>query len=76
MEFFVKDIVETGVKHVLNPIKSKDSLVIKVIQNGVKCSPEPNQNLIEEVIENDVQDIKHSYDFEEIVVDDIISDSI
>jgi len=76
MEFFVKDIVETGVKHVLNPIKSKDSLVIKVIQNGVKCSPESNQNLIEEVIKNDVHYIKHSYDFEKIVVDDVISDSI
>jgi hypothetical protein len=97
MEFFVKDIIQNGIKCVndtdnldpkinecmkdsvkdTSPLRGRFSYTIQdAIQNGVKCSPEPNQNLIQEVIKNDVQDIKHSYDFEKIVVDDVISDSI
>ena len=60
-----------------SPLRGRFSYTIQdEIQNGVKSSPEPNQNLIQEVIKNDVQDVKHSYDFEKIVVDDVISDSI
>jgi len=60
-----------------SPLRGRFSYTIQdAIQNGVKCSPESNQNLIEEVIKNDVHYIKHSYDFEKIVVDDVISDSI
>jgi hypothetical protein len=35
----------------------------------------PTIDLVEDTIQNGICDVKHSYDFEEIVVKDIIEDS-
>jgi len=67
-----------GVRHAKYLLSKHQPNVEDTIQNGVRhtypeLDEQPEQ--VEDTIQNGICDVKHSYDFEKIVVKDIIEDS-
>ena len=74
----VKDDIQNGVKHTYVNYNNMSYLVEDTIQNGVKQTFFTSINIpfaVEDTIQNGICDVKHSCDFEKIVVKDIIEDS-
>ena len=75
----VEDTIQNGVRQTNKRLQKPFRSIKDAIQNGVKDTklgaPNNRDYFIEDTIENGICDVKHSYDFEEIVVKDIIEDS-
>ena len=72
----VKDAIQNGVKH--TELSKRDFFPEDILQNGVKHTfgvEFRTPSTVENTIQNGICDVKHSYDFEKIVVKDIIEDS-
>jgi predicted peroxiredoxin len=72
----VEDTIQNGVK--LTELSKRDFFPEDILQNGVKHTfgvEFRTSSTVENTIQNGICDVKHSYDFEEIVVKDIIEDS-
>ena len=75
---YVEDTIQNGIRHTLSDFIHQRLRVEDTIQNGIRqtnLSVKVKANQIEDTIQNGICDVKHSYDFEEIVVKDIIEDS-
>ena len=74
----VEDTIENGVKDTIEDCGPMVVAVEDTIQNGVRHTVSTCKEylqVVEDTIQNGICDVKHSYDFEEIVVKDIIEDS-
>ena len=74
----VEDTIQNGVRRTSKRLQKPFRSVKDAIQNGVKntfFNLNNNSKEVEDTIQNGICDVKHSYDFEEIVVKDIIEDS-
>jgi hypothetical protein len=75
----IKDAIQNGVKDTkLGAPNNRDYFIEDTIENGVKHTVSTCKEylqVVEDTIQNGICDVKHSCDFEKIVVKDIIEDS-
>ena len=74
----VEDTIQNGVRQTNKRLQKPFRSIKDAIQNGVRHTVSTCKEylqVVEDTIQNGICNIKHSYDFEEIVVKDIIEDS-
>jgi hypothetical protein len=68
----IKDAIQNGVKETRF---QKSSNLYRIEDTRTLWGKSGDEGVVEYIIQNGICDVKHSYDFEEIVVKDIIEDS-